>query len=102
MQIKRDKVWIRIAGNAKRIKEGGREGWRCFISDAPISVPSADDEILLTDWGVSGNAVPGKNFVPGTFKFLKPTDKPILVAWIDMYGHVVVENGLAQIELLLP
>lgn len=100
MPIKRERVWIRIAGNAKRIKAGEKEGWRCFVSDTPIIVPSINDEIPLVDWKISGNAIPNVNFIPGTFKFEKPTDEPVLVAWIDILGNISIEEGVARIELL--
>lgn len=99
--IRKERVWIRIAGNAKRIKEGGKEGWRCFVSNMPIQIPSVDEEIPLTDWSLSGTAVPGANFIPGTYKFGKSRLEPVLVAWIDLFGSITIEEGVAHI-LLIP
>jgi len=101
MDQRHEKVWIKLAGNAKRIKEGGKEGWRCFISSEPITIPSADGEIALLDWKLSGRASL-TNHIPGTFKFREGVEIPTLVAWIDMFGSISIENGVAHIELLEP
>jgi hypothetical protein len=99
--IKREKVWIRLAGNAKHIKAGGKEGWRCFISETPIDIPSADDEIRLIDWKLYG-PVSMANFIPGTFKASESGEIPMLVAWIDMFGNIQIQDEVATIEVLNP
>lgn len=93
--MKREKVWIRIGGNAKHIKDGGEYGWRCFVSDTPIRVFHADKEILLKRVAVDGLAVGGKNFI-----FDHSPESPVLVAWVDMFGNITVQDDVARIELL--
>lgn len=98
--IDRKGVWIRLGGNAKNIKAGGKEGWRCFISELPITIPSINDEIALVNWKLTGTAVADVNFIPGTFSFGQSSQTPILVAWIDLFGDIRIDgNKVAYIEL---
>ena len=100
MNTNKKHVWIRLAGNAKSIKARGKYGWRCFISETPIQVPLADTEISLVHWNVLGKS-DKKNFVPGTYNFsADKSENPTLVAWIDMFGNITIENEVACIELL--
>lgn len=83
-------VWVRVAGNARRIRsEGDLFHWRCFIG-------LAQPEIALRTYRLHG-AADGRNFLPGT----DPSGaNPLgLLAWIDFYGDVVIENGIARITL---
>lgn len=83
-------VWVRVAGNVKRIRtEGDLFHWRCFIA-------LAHPEIPLRTFRLHGLA-DGKNMVPGT----DPSgSNPLgLSAWIDLYGDVAIENGIARITL---
>jgi len=101
--MKRKNVHIRIAGNAKRIKDGGKEGWRCFVSDTPVTIPSLNDEIPLEDWYLAGTSFPGRNFKAGKFRRSgSEVTAPAIVAWIDMYGNIEIADGVAHIELLAP
>ncbi|PIR86617.1 MAG: hypothetical protein COU11_04740 [Candidatus Harrisonbacteria bacterium CG10_big_fil_rev_8_21_14_0_10_49_15] len=86
--MKQENVWIRLAGNARQIKLGATERWRFIINrEAP--------EIQVTNWRVLG-ITDGDNFIPGT----DPEGKEFgFVAWIDMYGDVFIEDGVAHITL---
>jgi hypothetical protein len=83
-------VWVRIAGNSRRIRaEGDLFHWRCFIANAPPEIP-------LRTYRVSGEA-DGKNVLPGTDP---SSSNPLgLLAWIDFYGDVTVQNGIARVTL---
>ena len=98
--IDRKNVWIRLGGNAKNLKAGGKEGWRLFISDRPFEGAPKNDEILVVDWKPAGNAT-GANFIPGTFIASgQSAEQPVLVAWIDMFGDIKIdEDRVAHINL---
>ncbi|MEK9152071.1 MAG: hypothetical protein AAB692_01770 [Patescibacteria group bacterium] len=83
-------VWVRIAGNAKRIRTAGDPfHWRCFVR-------RAGPEIALHSFRVSGTAA-GDNMLPGTDPVAA---NPLgLTAWIDFYGDVTVEEDVAHITL---
>ncbi|MBI4094575.1 MAG: hypothetical protein HY435_00055 [Candidatus Liptonbacteria bacterium] len=88
---KKERAWIRIAGNAKRIREGDQYGWRCFV-DGSL------EEIPLIRWDIAGSATQ-KNFKPGT----NPDgNEQGIVAWIDFFGNIAIDKGTAHIELLNP
>ncbi len=89
MKIASD-IWIRVAGNAKRIKSGTDPlHWRCFVDRA---LP----EIALSNWRLSGLAT-ATNMVPGT----DPTASNSLGlnAWFDCYGDLEVVDEVATITL---
>lgn len=89
MTISND-VWVRVAGNVKRIRtEGDLFHWRCFLG-------LAHPEIPLRTYRLFGEA-DGTNFRPGT----DPSgSNPLgLSAWIDFYGDVTIEHGIARITL---
>lgn len=83
-------VWVRVAGNSRRIRaEGDLFHWRCFIGNAPPEIP-------LRTYNVSGEA-DVRNVRPGTDP---SSSNPLgLLAWIDFYGDVTVQNGIARITL---
>lgn len=83
-------VWVRVAGNVRRIRtEGDLFHWRCFIA---LEQP----EIPLRTFRLFGPA-DGKNMKAGT----DPSGSNALglSAWIDFYGDVEIENGIARITL---
>jgi hypothetical protein len=84
-------TWIRVAGNATKIKAKDPYGWRCYIEGSP-------NEIAIKNWSVSG-IVDQKNFIPG----INATgDEHGLVAWIDCFGFYKIENEVLDIALELP
>ncbi len=93
--MKRERVWIRIGGNAKHIKDGGEYGWRCFVSHVPLRVFHGDEEIPLKRVAIDGLAAGDKNFI-----WDHSPESPILVAWVDMFGNITIQDGVARIELL--
>lgn len=83
-------VWVRVAGNVKRIRtEGDLFHWRCFVAREHPEIP-------LRTYFLYGSA-DGRNMKPGT----DPSgSNPLgLSAWIDFYGDVTVEYGIARITL---
>ncbi|MBI4457975.1 hypothetical protein HY633_03370 [Candidatus Uhrbacteria bacterium] len=83
-------VWIRVAGNVKRIRtEGDPYHWRCFVRrEGP--------EVALRSFRVDGVAT-GGNVIPGTDP---AASNPLgLTAWIDFFGVMTVENDMALITL---
>lgn len=83
-------TWIRIAGNAKRIRtEGDPYHWRCFVGRQGPEIP-------LRTFQTSGPST-AENMIPGT----DPTGANLLglVAWIDYFGDVEIEDGVARITL---
>jgi hypothetical protein len=89
--MEKQKVWIRVAGHATRIKEKHPHGWRCYIEGNSA-------EIALKDWSMSGITI-GTNFIPG---FSATKDKHGLVAWIDCFGSYTIENEVLHITLEEP
>lgn len=83
-------VWVRVAGNVKRIRTAGDPfHWRCFIAVEQPEVP-------LRSYELFGQA-DGKNMRVGTDP---AAANPLgLSAWIDFYGDVTVEDGIARITL---
>lgn len=83
-------VWVRVAGNVKRIRtEGDPFHWRCFARrEGP--------EIALRSFRVDG-AADGGNVTPGTDP---AAANPLgLTAWIDFYGDLTIEGDVAHITL---
>ena len=83
-------VWVRTAGNARRIRtEGDPFHWRCFVGrEAP--------EIPLHSIRVEGPASPA-NILHGTDPVAA---NPLgLTAWIDYYGDLEVVDDVARITL---
>ena len=90
---KRTDVWIRTAGNARRIRtEGDPYHWRCYVGrEAP--------EIPLRGFRIEGPATPA-NVLHGTDP---AAANPLgLTAWIDYYGDVEVVDDIACITLKKP
>ena len=84
--------WIRVAGHAKRIKEGGAHRWRCFAGAALPEIP-------IRSFRIAGDASPA-NVVPGTDP---GSAGPLgLAAWIDFYGDLRLEDDVAVITLRQP
>lgn len=81
-------VWIRVAGHSQMIKGRGEHHWRCYLN-------RRGEEISLVAWKIDGLAS-HHNMMHGTNP---DKDENGLVAWIDFYGDVVIENGIAQISL---
>ena len=94
--IEKNKTWIRLAGNATKVKAGQPHGWRCFFSDTRAG--HASDEMPLMHWILEGR-VTSKNVIPG---FDAKGDANRIVAWIDMYGNAKIENDILRVALLDP
>lgn len=84
--------WIRLAGNARAIKEGSRKAWRCFLADGTL--------IELTGFRQTGTASGRNTFYRTVLDHPEMADG--LSAWIDMYGTLSVEDGEATLELENP
>ena len=92
MRSERD-IWIRIAGNAKMIREGGLWHWRCYVR---LEGP----EIPLKGFRLAGGEASERNLRPGTDP---AAANPLgLAAWIDFYGDLTVTDGIAEIRLKNP
>lgn len=86
-------IWVRVAGNAKRIKSGTDPfHWRCYMGRTEPEVPIRSFRL--------GGAASQANVVPGT----DPTAaNPLgLTAWIDFYGDVTIKDDIAYITLKQP
>ena len=95
--INKQKIWVRIAGNAKEVRAGRKHGWRCFLGDASGVRPG--EEIPLTHWSFVGNAT-DNNAMPG----IKPnaTKEDSVLAWVDLFGDVEIENDILRVTLRDP
>ncbi len=90
---KRTGVWIRMAGHAERIKNGEPYVWRFFIDRERPEVP-------IKHFVIENGEGSPRNFIPGTNS---ARDKLGLVAWIDLYGDVFVDDdGIAHVTLRDP
>ncbi len=97
--IKKEKGWVRIAGNAKKVREGSNLGWRCFLGNAEGIKP--DEEIPLTHFLCSGNATQD-NFIPGINPRGGEKGETVL-AWIDLFGDAEIDqNDVLHITLRDP
>lgn len=87
--MKRENVWIRVAGNAEMIRGGQPFHWRCFVDKQQPEIP-------LSGWHIEGHSTQ-RNMIPGT----KPGgDELGLVAWIDFFGHIEIDHdSVARITL---
>lgn len=83
--------WIRIAGNATRIREGDRFAWRCFIGREHPEVPLCD--VVLQ------GSVSATNYKVGV---APERDHLGLVAWFDVYGVARVEDHVLTVDLHSP
>lgn len=84
-------VWIRIAGNSKRIRKNlSPPHWR-------YEIEGISGQHLLLGWTLQGQANPGNN-LQGT----KPAaNGDEFLAWVKYYGNVVIDTkGWAVIYLL--
>ena len=99
--IRQNNTWIRIAGNAANIKAGNKHGWRVFLST--VTIEKSALEIKLLDWSLEGQATL-ENFIPGVNSGVLSARGVAsgVIAWIDMYGDVVVENEKLHITLRDP
>jgi len=86
--MEKQKTWIRVAGNASKIKANHPHGWRCYIKGNPTEIP-------LKNWFVKGVANQA-NFIP---KVNPNGDEYGLIAWIDLYGSYIVKDQVLQITL---
>ena len=94
--------WIKIAGNARRIRDESNPNkselmkpglfWRCMI--VGVNVP--EFWILLTYFSLVGNATPNNN-VPHA-----DPNGGSLVAWIEYFGDVIIEDARATVTLKDP
>lgn len=77
-------VWVQIAGNSSRIKEGKPPPhWRCRISGVA-------DEHLLVQWTLRGVGTArnnGQGTNPGA-----AMSASSYIAWVWYYGDVVIDN----------
>ncbi|MEX0931187.1 MAG: hypothetical protein WDZ88_00390 [Candidatus Paceibacterota bacterium] len=88
--INAKKTRVRIAGNAKNIRKKEPSHWRCFIGNDTT-------EHKLNSWKLVGVATEN-NVMPGT----NPDgDEFGLVAWIDLYGDVIITDEKKAIVHLL-
>jgi len=90
--VKHTNVWVRLGGNAMNLKSGGRHGWRCFVR-------REKPEIRLLDFHVAGNTT-SDNCIPGSIA--NDDGRNLLIAWIDYFGDIVIENEIAEITLKEP
>lgn len=82
-------IWIRVAGNAMNIRTGASHHWRVFLGRALPERP-------VRVWQLLGVA-DGQNVVPGTDPTAGNACK--LNAWIDYFGDIVIDDGIATITL---
>ncbi|OHA27237.1 MAG: hypothetical protein A3C06_04055 [Candidatus Taylorbacteria bacterium RIFCSPHIGHO2_02_FULL_46_13] len=95
-KITKTKIWVRIAGNAANVRAGQPHGWRCFLKG---TLPKKwSKEIPLVQWTLKGQAT-ARNVIPGTDASGKTQQ---VVAWIDLYGDIVIENDVLRITLRDP
>ena len=85
-------VWIRIAGNSKRIKDNTPPPhWRYEIEGQP-------GQHLLMGWILHGEATDHNNS-----QDTRPTAKGHeFLAWVRYYGDVVISDDRSAIITLLP
>ena len=77
-------TWVRVAGNARMIRDREAHHWRCYIK-------GSQREVNLRTWDVSGEVTP-QNMIPGS----NPDgDSNGLVAWIDLFGDVHIDGNSA-------
>ncbi len=97
--ITKKNTWVRVAGNAKNIRAGGRHGWRCFLGNASGVNPK--NEIPLTHWSFVGTAT-NQNAIPG-INSKGTAQQETILAWVDLYGDFVVnENDVLLVVLRDP
>jgi len=89
--MKSQKTWVRVAGNATKIKAGDLYGWRCYFK-------GNQDEISLKNWFIGGVAN-SKNVIPG---FSATKNENGLVAWIDFFGLATIKDDILYINLSEP
>ncbi len=82
-------VWIRVAGHAMNIRTNQPFHWRCFVNRERPEVPLANFVVL--------GEINERNFRTGT----DPTGSNALglVAWLDFFGDIVVNDNVATITL---
>ncbi len=96
--IKRNKTWVRFAANGPKVKDGHEHKWRCCLGNTINEMTG--EEIPLKDWQLSGLAT-RSNVILGT----NPKGGTCMngvVAWIDLYGDVVIKDDVLLITLLDP
>ncbi len=91
MKKEYNQVWIRIAGNTKRIKGNLPGHWRGYINKIGDALP-------ITKWQISGVANK-KNIIHGS---IPEEDSNELLAWIDFFGDVTVIGDVVEIKLSDP
>ncbi len=91
-------IWVRVAGNAKNVRAGSRYGWRCFLGDESGVDPKK--EISLVHWSFTG-AANEHNAIPGISSNGTSQEVTVL-AWIDLYGDVAIENDTLHVTLRNP
>ncbi len=84
--MQKTNVWIKVAGNSTRIKQGDSVPWRIYIESNP-------EEIQVRDCIIEGQA--NKNNLQW---HSDPKGVPLL-AWVSVFGDVTVENEIAYITL---
>ena len=84
--------WIRLAGNARAIKEGSETAWRCYLADGEL--------IELSVFAHVGTAS-RENCIYRTM-LDSPAIADGLSAWIDMYGRLEVDGTSAVLRLENP
>lgn len=98
--MKKTRIWIQVGGNASNIKAGNPFGWRCFPREKFEVLE--EEEIPLKHWKIVGGEANEKNYIPGTKPAEEMTSTAKLVAWIDIFGDVVIENDVLEITLRNP
>ena len=83
-------VWVRVAGNAKRIRtEGDPLHWRCYPRRENPEIPVRSFRL--------GGPASATNVMPGTDP---AAANPLgLTAWINFYGDLEVVDDIARITL---
>lgn len=84
-------VWMKVAGNSRHIKNGGKYHWRVYVE-------GQDYGIMLIDFKYSGHATHDNNFAETS---TNPESKGLL-AWFRVYGNLQVINHVGHIELRSP
>ena len=91
-ETKEERVWIRVAGHAKMIRDRAAHHWRCFLRK---EMP----EISLRSFDVTGEVTP-QNFIAGT----NPDGDDLgLIAWLDLFGDFCIdEDDVLHVVLRQP
>lgn len=84
--------WIRVAGNARAIKDGSQKAWRCYLASGEM--------IELTSFAHRGESTLDNCAYRTVLD--SPDSANGLTAWIDMYGTLTVDNEVAILDFKNP